>query len=273
MTDQFNHVCKSCGTPFIGLYCNQCGEKIIQPKDRSFRTLLSGIFLALTFSESKFIKSLWLSVVNPGFLSKEFSEGRRVNYLRPLSLFFLLNLVYFLFPIIQLFNASLRTQLNSLHGKYSVGTIAWKMADLGINDIKSFELLYDQKTAGLAKMLVIVFVIIVSLPLHLIYRSRNRYFTDHVGLSVELVCFNLFINAILLSLLVNLFHLGSNLEEWGLTVILILTNLYFLLRAGFTFYEDRGIKLVIRSLFMILILRISLELFRTILFYVTIWAL
>ena len=267
------HICKSCGNRFTGTYCNVCGEKIILPQDRSLRTFLSGILVALTFADSKFLKSLWLTVSKPGFLSREFVEGRRVKYLRPLSLFFLLNLVYFIFPIIQLFSATLNTQMNSFHGKYSVSTIVAKMTELEIRDIGSFALVYDQKTAGLAKMLVILFAIIVSLPLNLIYRSRNRYFTDHVGLAVELVCFNLFVNAILLSVIVNIFHLGAFTNELGLTGILLATNVYFLFRAGQIFYEDRGVKLVLRTLIMIGALRISLEAFRAVLFYATMWSL
>lgn len=265
--------CKSCGNNFIGLYCNLCGEKIIEPQDRSFRSFLSGIFIALTFVDGKFIRSLWLVLSKPGFLTLEFAEGRRVKYLRPLSLFFLLNLIYFLFPIIQLFNASLRTQVNSFHGKYAVGFVAAKMDQLGISDIGSFSLLYDQKTSGLAKMLVIVFAIVVSLPLNLLYRTRNRYFTDHVGFAVELVCFNLFVNAILLSIFTTLLQLGSFLNEFGLTFILVTTNIYFIVRANQMFYKDRGIKLVARSLLMILILKVSLEAYRAILFYVTIWTM
>lgn len=267
------HICKNCGNQFIGMYCNLCGEKIILPQDRSFRTFLSGILVALTFTDTKFLKSLWLTVSRPGFLSLEVADGRRVKYIRPLSLFFLLNLVYFLFPIIQLFSASLRTQLNSFHGEYAVPVIANKMTEMGIPDIGSFSLLYDQKTAGLAKMLVIVFAILTSLPLNLIYLTRNRYFTDHVGLAVELVCFNLFVNAIFLSVVVSVFHLGSWLNEVGLTAILVTTNLYFLLRAGYTFYEDRGIKLILRSLLMIGVLKVSLEVYRAILFYVTVWSM
>lgn len=267
------HTCKSCGNTFTGLYCNQCGEKVILPQDRSLRTFMSGILVALTFADSKFLKSIRLVVLRPGFLSKEFAEGRRVNYLRPMSLFFLLNLVYFIFPIIQLFSATLRTQLNSFHGKYGVSTLAAKMTEMGIRDIGSFALVYDQKTGGLAKMLVIVYAIVVSLPLNLIYRTRNRYFTDHVGLAVELVCFNLFINALLLSLVTGVFGLGSYVNEFVVTGMLVVTNLYFIVRAGITFYEDKGLKLILRSLLMLGVLKIALEVYRAILFYVTLWSL
>ncbi len=264
------HICKNCGNQFIGLYCNLCGEKVLGKEDRSFRMFLNNIFLALTLADSRFLKGLWLMVSKPGFLSREFAEGRKVKYIRPLSVFFLLNLLYFLFPVIQLFNASLRTQINSFHGKLAVQTVANRMTQLGFHDVNSFAILYDQKTAGLAKMLVILFVVVASLPLNVIYRSRNRYFTDHVGLSIELVCFNLLINALLLTLFINLLGLGEHLDEFVMTAIFISTNLYFLIHSGRIFYEEKGVRLILKSMLMIVVLKISLEIYRAILFYVTI---
>lgn len=267
------HTCKNCGNIFDGNYCNLCGEKVLGPQDRSFKTFSKGIFRALTLADSKFLKTLWLVISKPGFLSREFAEGRRVKYTSPLGLFFVLNLVYFLFPLIQLFNASLRTQVNSFHGTIAVQAAANKMTSLHIQEVSSFAILYDQKTTGFAKMMVILFAVLTSLPLNVIYRARKRYFTDHVGLAVELVCFNLFINALLLTLLVNLFRLGSYLDETVLTGVFITTNLYFLLRSGWTFYEQKGVMLIAKSLLMIAVLKVALELYRAILFYVTIWSL
>jgi len=267
------NICKNCGNQFTGLYCNLCGEKVLVAQDRSFRTFLGNIVLAVTLADSKFIRSLWFLVKSPGFISKEFAEGRRVKYLKPLSVFFVLNLIYFLFPIIQLFNASLRTQINAFHGKLAIPIVAAKMNELGHSGIASFSVIYDQKTTALAKLMVIVFVIISSLPLNLIYRSRNRYFTDHLGLAVELACFNLAINAILLTVTVNILGLGAYLDEAVLTGIFISTNLYFLVRSGRVFYDERGLRLVLKSVLMILVLKASLELYRAILFYVTIWSL
>jgi hypothetical protein len=267
------HTCKNCGNIFTGYYCNICGEKVFLPSDRSFKTFLNSIFLALTLADSRFVKGLWLMVSRPGFLSNEFAEGRKVKYIKPISVFFLLNLVYFLFPVIQLFNASLRTQINSFQGKFAAQAAAAKMARLGFTDITSFSIVYDQKTAGLAKMLVIVFVVVASLPLNLIYRARNRYFTDHVGLSMELVCFNLLINALLLTLIVNIFSVGTYVDETVLTAIFVSTNLYFLIRSGRIFYDEKGVALVLKSILMIGVLKIALEVYRAILFYVTLWAL
>jgi len=211
------HICKSCGNRFRGYYCNICGEKILLAQDRSFKTFLSNVLMAVTFADSKFIKTLWLVIKTPGFISKEFAEGRTVKYLKPISLFFVLNLVYFLFPVIQLFNASLKTQLNAEYGIWIHTIVAHAMVNLRITDIDSFSVIYNQKTASLAKLMVMVFVILGSLPLNALYRKRNRYFSDHVGFMVELACFNLFVNAICLTVLTTVLGLGNYLDELALT--------------------------------------------------------
>jgi hypothetical protein len=266
------HICKSCGNSFAGNYCNECGEKILKPSDRAFKTFLSNILIAITFADSKMIKTLWLVLKKPGFVSKEFANGRRVNYLKPISLFFVLNLIYFFFPVVQLFSASLNTQLLSPLRSVYQNLIAHKIIDLGMN-VESFSLIYNLKTTTFAKLMVMVFVVLGSLPLNILYWKKNRFFTDHVSYVVELACFNLFINAIILSVLVAVFGVGKYLDEGILTGIFISTNLYFLLRSGFEFYGERGWRLVLKSALMILFLKLALEIYRMILFFVTIWSL
>ncbi len=266
------HTCKNCGNAFIGAYCNLCGEKIILPSDRSFKKLMSNILIAITFADSKFIRTLWLILKSPGKLSKDVAEGRRVKHLAPLSLFFVLNLIYFFFPVIQLFNASLTTQLLSPLQELYKNLVAHKILALGM-DVDSFSLLYNLKSTSYAKLMVMVFVVVASLPLNLLYSKRNRYFTDHIGYMVELACFNLFINAILLTLLAKFLWLGSYLDELVLTMIFICTNLYFLLRSGKIFYQEYAWKLALKSVLMILVLKFALEIYRAVLFFITLASL
>lgn len=267
-----HHTCKSCGQQFQGRYCNDCGEKVIEAADRSFRKFLSDIIEAMTLADNKFFRSLILIILRPGFLSREMAEGRRVKYLRPLSVFFALNLIYFLFPVIQLFNASLKTQLATSYRPFVETTLAHQVIAQDIS-VQAFEVLYNQKTTGLAKLLVFLFVLLASLPLNLLYQKRNRFFTDHLTLTLELVCFNLFINALLLSLIARFFALGSLLDDGTLLYVFLFTNSYFLLRATFTFYQQRGIQLILKSLLMMAVLKLSLEAYRFILFLLTIISL
>lgn len=274
------HICKSCGNAFEGLYCNLCGEKVIEPKDREFKTFLTNVAIATSIVDNKFIKSLRLVIFNPGFLSKEYVDGRRVMYMRTLQIFFILNLIYFLFPVLQMFNSSLFTQRYVLPHKAIVRVvIEEKMEKEGLPPV-AFELLYNEKTNKLAKLFIVLFVIIASVPLSIIFMRSNRYFTDHLALSVELTCFNLAINTILLSAilwiitrLIRWVQLGWQvyLNDNTLTVIFITTNIYFLLRAGQTFYYQRGLKLVLKVFACIIGLFLSLEVYRLILFFLTIW--
>jgi hypothetical protein len=276
------HICKSCGNTFVGLYCNQCGEKVIEPKDRKFKTFLGSVLIATTFVDNKFAKSLWLTIKNPGFLSREYVDGRRVNYMRPLQMFFILNLVYFLFPILQMFNATLQTQQYVLpHKKLAHRMVLEKIHEEGL-DMRGFELMYNDKTTSLAKLLVVLFVILASLPLSAIFQKRNRYFTDHVALSVELTSFNLAVNAIGLSVI---FLVISKLFSWGnvssgsylndltLTIIFVITNLYFIFRSARTFYNQKGKRLVIKAMLGVVGLFLALEAYRFLLFFITLWSL
>lgn len=86
-------ICKNCNNQFHGLYCNLCGEKVILPKDRKLSNVVGSILAITSIVDNKFFKSLKLIVTNPGFLSREYADGRRVRYMRPLQLFFILNLI------------------------------------------------------------------------------------------------------------------------------------------------------------------------------------
>ena len=273
------HICKSCGHSFHGTYCNICGEKVIEPKDRKLE-FLATVLISTTIVDNKFLKSLRLTLGNPGFLSREYVDGRRVRYMKPLQMFFILNLVYFFFPVLQMFNASLYTQLHVLpHSKLARSMVAQKIVHEGLST-QGFELIYNDKTTNLAKLLVVIFVLLASLPLSAIFQKKNRYFTDHVALAVELTSFNMALNAIGLSVLFlvfsKLFHWGhftwgSYLNDITLTLIFIFTNVYFIFRAAKTFYNQKGKRLVIKAMLGVVGLFLALEAYRFVLFIITMY--
>jgi hypothetical protein len=276
------HICKSCGNEFRGLYCNVCGEKVIEPKDRSFRVFLSKVLIATTIVDNKFVKSLLLTIRQPGFLSREYVDGRRVNYMRPLQMFFILNLTYFLFPVLQMFNSSLYTQLNVLpHRQIAREVVSKKVGAEGLS-IQGFEMMYNDKTNGFAKLLLVLFVVLASLPLSLIFRKKDRYFTDHLALSVELTSFNLAINAISLSVVLVIMNKlfkwsnvtwGNYLNDLSLTIVFVLTNLYFIFIAANSFYNQRGKRRIVKALLGVVGLFLALEVYRFLLFFITVWSL
>jgi ribosomal protein L32 len=125
-------VCPSCGHAAPGRYCTQCGERRPLPHDYSLKYYCLEVLELLTHSDSKVLRSSWLLVTRPGFLSREYLEGRRVRYLAPLRLFLLVSVVYFL--SLSLYRANTLTTALSiqLHGNdYYAGIAAHAGSKLG----------------------------------------------------------------------------------------------------------------------------------------------
>ena len=86
--------CLNCGAATSGNYCQQCGQAthLHVPSAREFLHEFIAHYVAL---EGKLWKSLGKLVFKPGFLSREYIEGRRVRYLEPLRLYLTFSIIFF----------------------------------------------------------------------------------------------------------------------------------------------------------------------------------
>jgi len=80
-------VCVNCRVELGGPYCHLCGEKRIGPRELSFRHYLEALVEAIFNVEGKLLKSFRTLIARPGLLTAEYWRGRRICYMRPLSLF------------------------------------------------------------------------------------------------------------------------------------------------------------------------------------------
>lgn len=87
--------CPNCESPLGGRYCAQCGQKIDSSRP-TFGHFFSETIESLTHADSRLWKTLWLLLSKPGFLTKEFFEGRRSRYLPPIRLYIVLSVAFFL---------------------------------------------------------------------------------------------------------------------------------------------------------------------------------
>ena len=274
--------CKCCGHAFAGKYCNQCGEKVIEPRDLSVRHYFEDIFNAVTSMDTKVWRTVRLVAQVPGGLSRAYMEGRRSPYLKPLSIFFLSNLIYFLLPLFETFNSRLETQLNGRpHSR-----IATRMVEAYLRDkkmsMKVFQERYEAKSTENAKLLLIVLVFLIAVPLGVINRGKHPYVAGHITLSFEIMTFNLLFNAIVLGVVVyGIFYAGKWLEtEWVGTLLnalvnpfVFVTNGYFLYRAERTFYGCTPPESLWRTVLIVPSMFAALGAYRTILFFATFYSL
>ncbi|MEO6037631.1 MAG: DUF3667 domain-containing protein [Saprospiraceae bacterium] len=93
-----SETCASCGAKLKGDYCGKCGEKKIVPeRDFSLLKFLKQTLGHFVHFDSKLLRTGWLLFSKPGFLSAEWTAGRRMGYMKPLQLFVVAGLLFYFF--------------------------------------------------------------------------------------------------------------------------------------------------------------------------------
>ncbi|MEM1182214.1 MAG: DUF3667 domain-containing protein [Acidobacteriota bacterium] len=266
-------ICKSCGHRFVGLFCSQCGEKVITDADRRFSHLIREFLSTVTFTDSTFWRTLKTVVLRPGLFSRHVVDGRRTPYMRPLSLFLFANLLYFLFPIFNTFHTSLAIQsgAGSIHGPLVTRLVENRIEAADLSR-ETYAAAYDAKTKELSKLLLIAVALLFSVPIWLIHSKKEHFYVDSVVLSMEITAFvTLFgIQAQGLAFLgAKTLGLIDGTSEWTVTVIALAIVLYALIRAENFFFRTRGVKALLLSILGILGFLASITAYRALLFVVT----
>lgn len=275
--------CKVCDQEFKGRFCNVCGEKVIEPYERSFREFLDSLLNAFTFLDGKFWRSFKLLVLKPGQLARNIADGKRVPYMKMISLFFVANFFYFLFPVFDSYNSSLYTQLNSL-GEHSLlaKAIVKERIEKEKISIQDFQRDYQNQSTNLSKLLIVVLVVVLTVFFMVINYSKRNYFFDHLLVALEFYSFQLMINLVIIA---NLFlwviKIGKG-YDWDLNFLLtdqfftILTSLiliYFLFRQQISFYQQRWYWAAPKAILILYLVGQSVHYYRMMLFYITLWTL
>lgn len=154
--------CKSCGKSISGIYCSNCGEKVVTPNERTLSFQLGKIVNAITFADTKMLQTLWLVILKPGMLNREYMIGRRVIYSAPLALFFIGNLIYFLLPILQTFNTSLDVQMNGMPYSSMVTNAVERKLEKESLGLDSYTEDFDAVSTSNAKLLLILIAIFMT---------------------------------------------------------------------------------------------------------------
>jgi len=182
-------LCATCRQPLHGLYCSHCGEKKLDKHDRRVINIFEEFFHSLTHADSKFLRSIKYLFTRPGFLTNEYLAGRRKHYSTPLSLFFIANLIYLLWAPVDTFNSRFVSVVNGQ--PYSQSLIPQVEHKMQQKQWTREELAkhYDESSTHEAKLLLILFVFLISLPTALLFISGKQYYYDYVVFAMEYVNF------------------------------------------------------------------------------------
>lgn len=86
--------CRNCNTELLDQYCHHCGQKDVD-LGKPFKHIVISLLDNWFSLDNKLLRSIPPLLLKPGFLSREFIQGKRVRYSSPLKLFLFASLAYF----------------------------------------------------------------------------------------------------------------------------------------------------------------------------------
>ena len=88
-------ICKNCGAQIQGNYCSNCGQRTTIDKV-SFKETFQDVAKTFFSVDAPFFLTLKEIFFNPGKLFREFLDGKRKTYYKPVSFFVLTTIIYLL---------------------------------------------------------------------------------------------------------------------------------------------------------------------------------
>lgn len=205
--------CANCGAALAGPFCHRCGQEAAERRV-PLRTLVRDALGDLVAFDSRILRTLGPLFVRPGFLTREWSEGRRVPYVPPLRLYVFIAALLFLLMAatdVSLVEVSesdgvKRAQVSTdvghvtLTAKEDTAAAPAAAADgrpALLDDFgERLEAAFARDPEGLQDDLLdrlgrvsLLLAPVLGLLLALVYRGRRRYLVEHVVFALHLHAF------------------------------------------------------------------------------------
>jgi hypothetical protein len=185
-------LCPTCGASLSSKFCPHCGEKRSSHSDLSLQHFFSHALGEMLHYDSKIFRTCRLLFTKPGFLTAEYLRGCRKPYLHPFQVFFIANLVYFLFlPYIGW--SGLRTTLGiqthmMSYSRFASRLVAERIAAKGVT-LEQFSHSFDHVVDVQARSLVLVMVLLYAVLIAVLQWRKRQYFGQHLVFSLHFAAF------------------------------------------------------------------------------------
>ena len=180
-------ICKHCGNEFTGNYCNICGEKVYHEHHKKLSHLFEEVIHFLTHFEGSLLTTFKTVCTKPGKFSLDYCNGIRKRYFKPVSFFFVLVILYLLFPRFQGLNMKLDTYVTKQYGFTwaSIPLVKAKMKTRHV-EFPALAKSYNSKSSSISKIGLFFLIPLAASLVLLLFLSAKKHFFDHFIISLEL---------------------------------------------------------------------------------------
>jgi hypothetical protein len=174
--------CPGCGGLITDCFCSRCGER--RPSDRKFslHELVEEAADELIHFDGTLLRTVRAIFSSPGLLTVAYMRGDRARYTRPLQLFFLANLAFFILsgPLhVRLFDTPLEMHLHTTpYRALATAMIDERLAKRGTT-LAVYAPRFDAAATTQARSLVIVMVPVFALLVGALNRRRGLGALQH----------------------------------------------------------------------------------------------
>jgi hypothetical protein len=266
-------ICQSCNANGMGSFCPNCGERYLATDQRKMSVLFGQAFEELTSLDSKLFRTLRAFLLRPGFLSYEHWRGVRQPYMKPFTLFLMINLIYFFFSPLTDFTLPLdRQQLQPVYGDWLMSIIEGYLAESG-RSLAELAEKYDVITSVVAKSIVVVGVPFFVPFVWMMNPPSKFYLIDHTVFALHAYCFFLAWPIMGAAVGATMFYVAGVTVAQGLPSILmaLVPQLIYLSIAQKNMYGGPLWAVLLKGLFLVGGLVVSHFIYRFIQFWIVWW--
>jgi hypothetical protein len=201
--------CGNCGAELTGPFCSQCGEKKLTPKDYSLGHFIEEAIDSVTHLDSRFLRTFKLLFRKPGELSNAFFHGGRSRYTKPLSLFIIINIVFFFVqPHSGMFGYKYSQYMKDQSHHAAVQEHLRKTGE----SEQSYATRFNANLQNQKKSVLIFAVPVLALLMTVLFAGSGRTYAEHLVFSVQVYAFLLVYLAAVVFLV--LFPLIAGVSLW-----------------------------------------------------------
>jgi hypothetical protein len=279
--------CVNCGTALTGRFCAECGERQPSDDDYSIKSVTHELLHDFAHFDGKIWRTVVALLTKPGLLTREYFGGRRGRFTKPLSLFLVVNLAFF---VLQPHTGLLQYHLSGyVDPTYDAGGKRAALAEERRTELKlsaqDFAYQFENTIQEQKKSFLIVCVPIFAAAMFLLYFGR-RHYVEHLVFSVHAYSYFLIFLGFLLVALVYALLTGLLLVGLGSSPVAMFLRTERAVDLGLVFgiggylyialrrvYRDRPLPAALRAAALVAVLQALIMVYHNVLFYTTLRAI